>query len=312
MKDKIISQFNVPKEMESFIDKMLLIDEQKLISKMEDKMYSKNELKQLVSELIDIDSENFIASCYKRCILNKVIEENEVLYVLSDSYQRLGVFAQFEQDIWEGIDDDIRKSVDEWYVNEYAKKSIEKMEKGNDRERSNIENAYFISLEEALDLIDKKESSIYLLPCNCKTMAKNCNKPQNVCIQFETGINSMIDRGWGVKISKDEAKESIRNANKSGLMHSSECESALCNCDACCCYPIRASKILGMEKQWPKKIHEISWNKEKCISCGKCSKICNFGAFTIENKVVSFNNEKCWGCTICKDNCPTNAIKLKF
>lgn len=67
----------------------------------------------------------------------------------------------------------------------------------------------------------------------------------------------------------DVYKEVIIKANKSVLMHSSECESALCNCDGCCCYPVSAAKILGIEKQWPKKIHEINWNNDKL------NKLCN-------------------------------------
>lgn len=312
MISEVINIFEIPKIVESIIDKIISKDEKELIILIKGITYSQEQLTGLVINNLQIKPDEFIKNCYKRNILDKEIIGNNVFYKTSNMYCRLSVFAQYEPDAWQSIDKNLRKSIDEWYVKEYAKRSIEKVEKLESGEINPIENAYFITLEESLKLLEYQKNDIYLLPCNCKSLAKNCNKPTNVCIQFENGINTMVDRGWGDKISKERAKEIVIKANKSGLMHSSECESALCNCDGCCCYPIRAARILGVEKQWPKKVHKIIWNKDRCIHCGKCSKMCNFDAFEINNKITSFDDEKCWGCTICKDNCPTKAITLEY
>ena len=54
---------------------------------------------------------------------------------------------------------------------------------------------------------------------------------------------------------------------------------------------------------------EIEMLRRKCINCGKCSRICNFGAFTIDaQRKVSFHPDLCWGCTICSENCPKGAL----
>ncbi|WP_052356641.1 4Fe-4S binding protein [[Clostridium] dakarense] len=312
MTREVIDIFEVPKEVESIINKIISKDEEELIVLIKRKTYSEEGLIELVNKNLQVIPKEFINNCYKRNIIDKVIIENKIFYKVSSLYYRLSVFAQYEPEKWIEIDENLRKIIDEWYVKEYAKRSIDKVEKLKNGEISAIENAYFITLEESLELLENKSNDIYILPCNCKSLAKNCNKPINVCIQFENGINTMVDREWGEKISKEKAKEITIKANKSGLMHSSECESALCNCDGCCCYPIRAAKILNVEKEWPKKVHKIIWDKDKCTNCGKCSKICNFNAFIMNNKTISFDENKCWGCTICKDNCPTKAITLKY
>lgn len=312
MTRNIIEIFDVPKVVESIIDKIISKEEESLILLMDRKTYSKEELIELVKNNLHIEEIEFIDNCYKRNILDKVICEDRLFYKVSSLYFRLSVFTQYEADKWQDVDISLRRLIDEWYVKEYAIRSEDKVKKLKSGEINGIENAYFITLEESFQLLENKDDEIYVLPCNCKSIAQNCKKPMNVCIQFENGINTMIDRGWGEKISKVEAKEIIKNANKSGLMHSSECESALCNCDGCCCYPIRAAKLLGAEKEWPKKVHKINWEKDKCINCGKCSKICNFNAFSMNDKMINFDEDSCWGCTICKDNCPVKAITLEY
>ncbi|MGL5314262.1 MAG: ATP-binding protein [Peptostreptococcaceae bacterium] len=312
MTSEVIDIFEVPKEAENIMNIIISKDEEELIVLMSRKMYSLEELEDLVRENLDVIPGEFIKDCYKRNIIDKVLNEESLFYKVSSLYVRLSVFAQFEPEKWEKIDENLRAKIEYWYINEYANRSIDKVEKLKNGELNGIENAYFITLEESIELLDNKESNIYVLPCNCKSLARNCSKPINVCLQFENGINTMIDRGWGDKVSKEKAKEIVINANKSGLMHSSECEDALCSCDGCCCYPIRAAKILNAEKEWPKKVHKILWDKDKCIQCGKCSKICNFNAFTFSNKAISFEESRCWGCTICKDNCPTKAITLEY
>ena len=312
MRDKVNEIFEVPNEAKSFIHMMISDSEMRLIYMMGDKLYTRNELIELISDNFDINPKQFIENSYNRSVLDKENRDEIIYFKVSNVYSRLAVFAQFENDIWENINFNIRKSVDEWYVNEYANRSKSKVEAFRKGEVGLIENAYFFTLEETLKLIEESEKNLYVLPCNCKAVAMNCSKPIDVCIQFEEGINTMADRGWGKKITKDEAKEIIKEANKAGLMHTSETDSAICNCDGCCCYPIRASKILKTKNEWPKKIHKINWDKEKCIDCGKCTKICNFEAFYKNNKVVEFNEDKCCGCTICKDNCPVGAINLIY
>lgn len=52
--------------------------------------------------------------------------------------------------------------------------------------------------------------------------------------------------------------------------------------------------------------------KASCIGCGKCQKVCKFGAITIENNVSYIDTEKCKACGMCINECPTHAIAATF
>lgn len=51
-------------------------------------------------------------------------------------------------------------------------------------------------------------------------------------------------------------------------------------------------------------------DRDKCISCGKCVKLCPFGNITMSaDGKIRFGN-KCMGCTACSFHCPQDAIKI--
>lgn len=67
-------------------------------------------------------------------------------------------------------------------------------------------------------------------------------------------------------------------------------------------------------KMLDKKYHLYpSIDKEKCVKCQKCAKICNeseYGALYFENDCLNLNKEKCVGCSLCSHVCPKEAIKM--
>lgn len=84
--------------------------------------------------------------------------------------------------------------------------------------------------------------------------------------------------------------------------------------------------IIELRKKGPKghRIYVQCVNKDKgavakkacsvaCIGCGKCEKVCQFDAITIENNLSYIDFNKCRMCTKCVDECPTGAIvKINF
>ncbi len=93
-------------------------------------------------------------------------------------------------------------------------------------------------------------------------------------------------------------------------------------CVACgACVKACPRGIIELRKKGPKnrRIFVSCINKEKggiarkncnvaCIGCGKCQKVCNFDAITIENNLAYIDFNKCTLCRKCVAECPTNAI----
>jgi electron transport complex protein RnfB len=99
------------------------------------------------------------------------------------------------------------------------------------------------------------------------------------------------------------------------------------NCIACgACVKACPRNILELRKRGKKerRIFVACVNKEKggpakkncavaCIGCGKCQKVCNFDAITIENNLAYIDPDKCKLCRKCAPECPTGAIwELNF
>ncbi len=94
------------------------------------------------------------------------------------------------------------------------------------------------------------------------------------------------------------------------------------NCTACgACVIACPRDIIELRKKGPRdrRIFVSCVNKEKgaaakkncevaCIGCGKCEKVCNFDAITINSFLAYIDFEKCTLCRKCVEVCPTSAI----
>lgn len=56
--------------------------------------------------------------------------------------------------------------------------------------------------------------------------------------------------------------------------------------------------------------HIPQWNKDKCILCGHCQKVCNFNSILkLADQIMVFP-ELCHSCFACSELCPTGAIPM--
>lgn len=98
-------------------------------------------------------------------------------------------------------------------------------------------------------------------------------------------------------------------------------------CTSCgACVKACPRNIIELRKKGPNghRVYVQCVNKDKgavakkacsvaCIGCGKCEKVCQFDAITIENNLSYIDFNKCSVCTKCVDECPTGAIvKINF
>ena len=51
-------------------------------------------------------------------------------------------------------------------------------------------------------------------------------------------------------------------------------------------------------------------NKNECVACGVCAKVCPAKAITIENKKLTIDRDKCIRCFCCQEFCPKGAMKV--
>lgn len=308
---KAMKLFEVPEEFYEVTKLMLTEEEIELIVLMGKEKYQENELEKIISQnKISKNSKELIDNCYSRAVLQKEIEEDKTFYSITNLYERFPYFAQYEVEGWSTVSKEMKKQLNDWDLKEYVAIFGDDVRKNMDGEHTYVHNSQFLTLQETDEYIDKNQDLIYIIPCNCKAMMFYHDKPVDVCMNFKGGLNSHLDRGYGERISKERAKELIREYNRKGLMQNGE-DYAICNCDGVCCYPLQMARELGSKHVYPKSNYNIKWNEDECINCGKCTTICNFGAFYFdENKKVQYDSEKCWECTICVPNCPVEAIEM--
>ncbi|MBO6269786.1 MAG: 4Fe-4S binding protein [Clostridium sp.] len=305
--------FGIPEEFIAEALKMLSSQEIQLIFLMEKNIIPEEQLLiQIAGAGIADDPKKLLLTAYRRAVINKVRDEHGSLcYQVADFYTRYPYYAQFEPEEYRKFSRETKERLNAWdfevYYGVYGKDVKAKMA----GIETYVHNSTYLTLPEADKLIEKHRDHICLVPCNCKEMMDVTKKPRNVCLQFETGDNSFQDRGVGEPVTMERAKELVRYFNRSGLMQNGE-DFAICNCDGESCYPLQMARKAGSRGIYPRSNYRILWHKENCINCGKCTRICNFGAFTIDaSRKVSFHPDLCWGCTICSENCPKGAITLE-
>lgn len=54
----------------------------------------------------------------------------------------------------------------------------------------------------------------------------------------------------------------------------------------------------------------IKVDQEKCISCGKCKRVCPMDVDVTDNSRQRCNGTECILCMECVENCPTKAVRL--
>ena len=269
---------------------------------------------------------DLLLRCYARCIVDKTVEEGITTYSVSSFHAFLDHFAKFEN--WDDIPAEDRGAIDRRFLDEFIarhRSNVERKMQGLEAENA-LPNDTVLLLSEAEEMLHAARH-IVVQPCDCRRLGQNCDRPVETCIWLDDGALEAVDRGFGRRLTEEEAVELLRWADRKGLMHTGDSEwqtrglHAICNCCACDCYPFRAAQELGSKGVWPRSLHLAVRDPERCNLCGACVKRCHFDAFyhdgstmVVEGKEVQavlFEPERCWGCGLCANTCPSGAIAME-
>lgn len=155
--------------------------------------------------------------------------------------------------------------------------------------------------------------------CICKRqkelIGEPCRYPTTVCLVFAKNTKNAFDQDELTKIiTKEEALNLLKDAEKAGLVHCSfntkTSHNYICNCCTCCCGVLRGMNTLEKPREFVKTDFIISINVELCSGCGTCIDRCQFAALSLSEDVSVVDEQRCIGCGVCAISCPEGALEL--
>ncbi|MBD3230242.1 MAG: 4Fe-4S dicluster domain-containing protein, partial [Candidatus Lokiarchaeota archaeon] len=167
-----------------------------------------------------------------------------------------------------------------------------------------------------------------VVPCACRThaMIKDptdiCEKPFETCMAVGVGADWVLERGWGRKLSYEEALDLLIECEENGLVHTvmnnSQVPILICNCCICHCGILQTIKKTRNSRSCVISNFTPEIDQDKCKLCNKCVSLCPMDAIfhhyprneDLSDDYIVIIDEQCIGCGVCSTNCPTEAIKM--
>jgi ferredoxin len=323
--DEFIMAFGVWEEARPYVHLMADELEMRLVVALQGRAVTVEEAAGLLG-ISREQSTDLLRRAYGRHIMDQSGDDVDETYAAGSFYHRLDHLAKYEN--LDDIPAEDRRIIDRRFLNEFIARhraNVRRKMQGLEAENA-LPNDTILLLHEVEEMLDAARH-IVVQPCDCRRLSQSCDRPVETCIWLDDGALEALDRGYGRRLTREEAKELVRWADRKGLMHTADSEwrtrglHAICNCCACDCYPFRAAQELGSKGVWPRSRYSAVHDAEQCNLCGACVERCHFGAFyrdgsTVEingkvRKNVLFEPERCWGCGLCATTCPSGAIVME-
>jgi|GEM_PF-4008272 len=170
-----------------------------------------------------------------------------------------------------------------------------------------------LSLNSALELV-RRAPKVTVVECYCRNKYQKCQAPRNNCLVFEEPV-LVDDLNPVVQENPDfpKLKAILEEAQSYGLLHQAlffpdpKTVYCICNCCECCCLSFQVKN--NGYKLLQKSPFMIEFNRENCVECGKCEKVCISKAIRL-NEGVKIKLEDCLGCGLCEHSCTAGALNL--
>jgi len=176
-------------------------------------------------------------------------------------------------------------------------------------------------------LEEQSEFCVAVCPCrhrkNLDPGSPNCKYSTENCLHFGTLARYMVENGLGREITKQEARDILKQAAEEGLVHGISNwlsgVDTICNCCKCCCMWFESFHVMRHAKSMDASNFIVSVKAETCKACGLCVERCPMEALSLQDSSQAKNKkgkasvlkaDRCIGCGVCAYKCPTGALAL--
>jgi len=179
-----------------------------------------------------------------------------------------------------------------------------------------------IPAEEVYNIIEQT-NDFAVVPCPCRNRTeiagvRECKDkyPIHNCLLLGPYAKASLEFGDPIikAITKEEAKELVREASELGLVHNTDNKAKnctiICSCCECCCGHLTGMIKYGNPRAIGKANYIAYVNENLCVGCGTCIDRCKFSAIVV-NDIAEINTDKCMGCGLCAVTCPNDALTMR-
>ena len=159
--------------------------------------------------------------------------------------------------------------------------------------------------------------------CYCRHKALHhgnpCKKPMEVCTSLNGSADWIIRRGFGRKVSAEEALEIAEQTRDEGMVHIADNVQNevgyICHCCGCCCGQLRGITTHGIRNAVHTSNFLAAVEEDKCKACARCVKACPVMAIDIKptaygKATAEIDETLCLGCGVCNVACKNKAMTM--
>lgn len=176
--------------------------------------------------------------------------------------------------------------------------------------------------EQASEILKNAElRAVGLCYCRHKAMHHGtpCKKPMEVCTSLNGSADWVIRRGFGRKVSAEEALDIATMTRDQCMVHVADNVkndvSYICHCCGCCCGQLRAINSHGIRHAVHTSNFLAHVDANKCKACARCVKACPVMAIDLKatrfgKATARIDEQLCLGCGVCNVACKNKALSM--